>query len=66
MAHRQETTPDGEVLFTRERDVQARGNSSSLYHNIPKEARDLMGIEKGDAVEIDIRNNGYTVTVVDQ
>lgn len=61
MSHRRDHARDGEPLFTETRDVGPRG--ASLGHTIPREVRDLLGLEKGDEVTIDIYADGYFVTV---
>lgn len=61
MNHRSEVAKDGEPLFTFERSVQERGGGT-LYHSIPREARDLLGLKKSQNIRVELYQNGYFVT----
>lgn len=66
MKERKRRLGEDDVLFTEERDVQERGTGDSLYHNIPMEAVRLLGISKGDTVEIDIERDQYVVRRIEE
>lgn len=48
---------------TWERTVQDRGTGLSLYQNLPSEACNILGIEKGDIVEVELDLNTGELTV---
>lgn len=60
MAERPQIADEAESLFTVSRAVTGDG-PASLKHTIPKEAQQVIGIEDGDQVQIDIFQNGYVV-----
>jgi bifunctional DNA-binding transcriptional regulator/antitoxin component of YhaV-PrlF toxin-antitoxin module len=64
LSHRRDHASDKEPLFTESISVVSRGRSS-LGHTIPSEVRDILGLEKGDEVKIEIYADGYFVTVED-
>lgn len=64
MAHRTDVTSEGEPLFTEHMSVQLLG-PGSLGHTIPKNARDLLNVDSDGKVQIEIYEDGYFVTVVD-
>lgn len=51
-----EATPDGEVIFQgKQRTARSSGSTSSeVVVNVPEEARDIIGIEEGDTLSVDI------------
>lgn len=64
MAHRKDVVKDDEPLFTETRNVQDQ-SEYTYSHTIPKQAGDLLGLAKGDQVEIHIYEDGYFVTTVE-
>ena len=60
LAHRGETARDGEPLKTVTRGVSEKGGS--LDHTIPSLAVDVLGLEVGEEVKIDIYKHGYIVS----
>lgn len=64
MAHRSEVIDDGEPLFTVSCSVQLLGQSS-IGHTTPSEAKKLLGLSKGDDVQVEVYEDGYFVTVAE-
>lgn len=64
MAHRSEVIDGDEPLFTETCSVQEMG-PSSLGHTTPVKARELLALAKGDEVQVEIYEDGYFVTVVE-
>lgn len=52
-----------DATATWERTVQARGTGSSLYQNLPAQACNILGLEKGDTVEVELDLDTGELTV---
>lgn len=60
MSERVSQTSEGEPIVERERKVQLR-NESSVMANLTKEGRDIVGIEPGTTVTIQVFNDHLRV-----
>lgn len=57
--HRRENAPDGDPLYSIERTIEKR--KGSYYTNIEARAADMLGIEEGDTVHIDVHEDAYVI-----
>lgn len=55
---------ENDPLVTETRPVQDQTDFTH-YHTIPSVARDLLGLSKGDELQIEIYDDGYFVTVAE-
>lgn len=63
---REEAVDNDEIepIHTREREVQE--NHSSVFHNVPNEAKDLLGLDGDSTVRIQIFRDFYIVDKVEE
>lgn len=61
MEYREQETGEAEPLLSHDRKVRQEKQGGSLFHNIPSEARDISGLEKGDDVTVHVFDWGWVV-----